>query len=227
MLAGITATSFVTLRDLVRVVLEVLRLLPLVLLAARVIMAVITTLPVADMAATLAVWSAVLSGVLAESQRRRTPAVRLLPLAACVFLARGLHPVDFRQDGVHRLQSNLRVRTLRFVSAGIGCAATSLLTCPAWEGWQVRRRPHLSAKRPAAASFAGLLGPDVCASLRCCSVIFSLMKSMISSAVIRRSMTFIFSISLVHLTPSMDFRLSPVLRSFVVSISALFIVSNP
>ena len=66
MLAGITAASLVTLRDLVRVALEVLRLLPLVHLAAHVIMAVITILPVADIAAALAVWSAVLLALIAE-----------------------------------------------------------------------------------------------------------------------------------------------------------------
>ena len=66
MLAAITATSLITLRDLVRVAPEVLRLLPLVHPAARVIMAVITILSVADIAAALAVWSAVLLMVLAK-----------------------------------------------------------------------------------------------------------------------------------------------------------------
>ena len=60
MLAGITGASLITLRDLVRLALEVLRLLPLVHLTMRVIMAVITFLPVAGRAAALAVWIALL-----------------------------------------------------------------------------------------------------------------------------------------------------------------------
>ena len=66
MLAGIMTSSLVMLRDLVRVALEVLRLLPVLHLAARVIMTVITIPPVADIAAALAVWSALLLAVLAN-----------------------------------------------------------------------------------------------------------------------------------------------------------------
>ena len=60
------APSLVMLRDLFRVALEVLRLLPVIHLATRVIMAVIAILPAADISAALAVWSAVLPAVLAE-----------------------------------------------------------------------------------------------------------------------------------------------------------------
>ena len=66
MLPGIMTSSLVTLRDLVGVALEVLRLLPVPHLAARVIMTVITIPPVADIAAALAVWSALLLAVLAN-----------------------------------------------------------------------------------------------------------------------------------------------------------------
>ena len=126
MFPGITATSVVVLGDFVGVALEVLHLLSLVHLAARVIMAVNTILPVADVSPTLFVWPAVLLSVVTERQRRCTPAARLLPLAGCIHLAGGLHAIHLRNCGIHCLHPNLRVWTLRFTSASIGCAATTL-----------------------------------------------------------------------------------------------------
>ena len=152
-LAEITAASLVTLQDLFGVALEVLRLFPLAHLAAGVIMAVITILPLADIAAALAVWSAIFLAVLAELQRRRTPGAWLLPLAGCVRLAGGLHAVHIRQSGVHCLQSNFRVQTLQFASAGMGppgfsCltgvagSATSAFVCQTSQSCKFRWRPH-------------------------------------------------------------------------------------
>ena len=126
MLVGTTATTLVTLRDLVRMTLEVLCLLPPCHFTASIIMPMITILPVAEETSTFAVLTAILFTVLPERQRWGTPVAWLLPLSGCVHLVGVLYTEHFRQYGVHFVYSNFRVGTLGLVSGDIACATTAL-----------------------------------------------------------------------------------------------------